>query len=259
MNHFEKPNFSHESNKSEQMSVNLDFLQEQIRFPREQWDEKFRQLIEAKIRENQSAKENIDKDEIEESPEILRERTFKRYVKGLGLSEDDLRGKRVLDLGCGNGEFVQYLIERGITREAYGIDLAIDEATIEDRFKPYLIKGNFEENFPVQNIDYVVSVGAVSSGVRYGEEIMNIRRIIENSLKSLNENGEIRIYSMKEAAEATLLEGLRLSQKKWEELLKEISATQKVEYKIKPIDIEVSGKDNDIILESVLVIRRKYN
>jgi hypothetical protein len=88
---------------------------------------------------------------------------------------------------------------------------------------------------------------------------MNIRSIIEKALASLKEDGEIRIYPIQEAAKATPLEGLEASRKKWDELLKEISETLKRDYKIEPRNIKVSGKNNDIILESVLIIKRKKN
>ena len=87
-----------ESAKFEQEPVSPDFLQEQIRLPRNQWSEKFRQLFEEKIAENQ--REKVD--EPEESPESAQERTFRRYIEGLGLDESKLRNKKVLDLGCGD-------------------------------------------------------------------------------------------------------------------------------------------------------------
>jgi len=256
---FERPNFNNEFSKSEQKPITPDFLQEQVRLPKDKWNEKFRQLIKEKTRENQQEQEGVRGEEVEESPEVLRERTFRRYLEGLGLSEESLQEKRVLDLGSGEGEFVKSLTEKGVTPEAYGIDATIDETTIEDSFKKHLIRGNFEEDLPVQNVDYVVSVCAVSNGIWGGEEVMNIRRIVEKSLASLKEDGEIRIYPIQEAAQATPLEGLQASQEKWKDLLTEISEKQKVECKIEPRNIKVCGKNNDVILESVLIIRREKN
>lgn len=247
------PTFSTEPNKSEHRPVTPIFLQEQIRLPKDQWNEKFRRLIEEKTIENQQARA----EETEESPEVLRERTFKRYMDGLGLDEEMMRGKKILDLGSGEGEFIQSLIEKGITPEAYGIDAQVDENSVENKLKGHLLQGNFEEDLPVQNVDYIVSVGAVSNGVWGGEETMNIKRIIKKSLASLKKDGEIRIYPIQEAAEANPLEGLKSSQEKWKELLKEISETHNVECKIEPRNIKVVGNSNDVILESVLVIRRK--
>ncbi len=255
--YLEKPNLGNESSKFEQESITFNFLQEQVRLPKNQWDEKFKQLIEEEARKNQQMQESIEGVEVEESSEVLRERTFKRYVEGLGLNEESLQGKRVLDLGCGEGEFVKFLIEKDIAAESYGVDAELDETTIEDRFQKHFVRGNFEKNLPVQNVDYIVSVGAVSNAIWGGEERMNIRRIIEKSLFSLKENGEIRIYPIQEAAKATPLTGIQASLEKWKKLLLEISEEQKIECRIEPRNIKVSGKDNDVILKSVLIIRRK--
>jgi cyclopropane fatty-acyl-phospholipid synthase-like methyltransferase len=250
---FEKPDFGVEPSKIEQEPLSPHFLEEQIRLTEAEWDKRFHQLIEEKIRES----ERGPVDEPEATPEIVREQTFKRYIEGLGLNVEQLQGRKVLDLGSGEGEFVQYLIERGITREAYGVDAELDENSVETNLKDHLVRGNFEEDLPIKDVDYVVSVGAVSLGVTGGEEIMNIQQIVKKSLASLKEGGEIRIYPIQEAAKATPAEGLVQSRRKWEELMSVISQEQDVEYKIEPRDVKVSGKDNDIFLNSVLIIRKR--
>jgi len=77
---------------------NPQFLEEQFRLPKEQWDEEFRAVVERKSEENQQmikeAEESLGK-EFEESPqetssrspEVVRQETFERYARGLGLSE----------------------------------------------------------------------------------------------------------------------------------------------------------------------------
>jgi SAM-dependent methyltransferase len=252
---FEKSNFDIEPNESKQEIFGPDFLQEQIRLPEAEYDEKFLKLVNEQILENQEKK--IEK--LEELPEILREQAFNRYIEGLGLDESEIRGKKILDLGSGEGEFVKYLIEKEITPEAYGIDAGLDESALEDKFKSHLIQGNFEKDLPIKNLDYIVSVGAVSNGIWDGKEVMDIRRIMEKSLASLKENGEIRIFPIQEAAKATPLEGIEKSRQKWNELLAEISKTQEIECKIEPRNIKVTGDNNDIVLESVLTIQKKIN
>lgn len=248
---FEGLNFNTEPKKAEQEPSA--FLQEQIRLPEAEWSETFRKLIEEKIQENQREQTN----EQEATPEVQRELTYKRYADGLGLDESKLSGKKILDLGFGEGEFVQYLTEKGITPEAYGVDAELDEALIDGEIKSHFFIGNFEEDLPVTNVDYVVSLGAVSNGIWSGDERMNMKRIVEKSLASLKEDGEIRIYPIQEAAKATPLIGLEKSRKKWDELLAEISESLGVECKIEPRDIKVMGDSNDIFLESVLIIRKK--
>jgi len=78
----EGQNFNTKTVKLEKEPLNGDFLQEQIRLPKDQWDEKFKKLIEEKIGENQ----NDGNEESEESSEILQELTFKRYLSGRKLN-----------------------------------------------------------------------------------------------------------------------------------------------------------------------------
>ncbi len=247
------PEFNFESGKNNQEITDPYFLQDQIRLPKDQWSNDFKKLIEEKSRKNQQEKQRLPED----SPELSQKGVFNRYMSGLGIDEESLRDKRVLDLGCGDKEFVKHLIEKGITLEAYGLDIEIDESLVEERFKGHILQGNFEEDLPVKDVDYIVSVGAVSSAVLGGEETMNLRRIVEKALASLKEGGEIRIYPIQEPARETPLKGIQASQEKWEELLTEISETQEVECLLKPRNIKVIGENNDIILESVLIITRK--
>ena len=125
--------------QSEKEPLGPAFLEEQIRLPRSEWDERFRNLIEEKIQERQ-----LPEEVREESPEREQERSFERYLKGLGLNEDALKDKKILDLGSGDGEFVRSLIEKGITKDAYGIDVAVDEITLNEKFKGHLLKSDFE-------------------------------------------------------------------------------------------------------------------
>lgn len=248
---FENPNFKNEP-KSEREPINPYFLQEQVRLPKDQWDEKFKQLVEEKIKEKQKLEE-----ECEDSPEVLREQIFDRYMNGLGLDEETIKGKKILDLGSGEGEFVQSLIEKGITSDAFGLDLEMDENAVEKKMKGHLFRGNFEEDLPVQDVDFIISVGAISSGISFSEEEMNMKRIFQNSLASLKQGGEIRIYPLLEAAQANPLKGLHATQEKWKELIEKISETQNLKCKIEPRNIKVIGYKKEVILESVLIVKRK--
>lgn len=235
----------------------LKFFREQIRLPREQWDKDFKKLVERKLKQNQEAIKELEaKGFCEISRKETPEETFTRYLEGLKLNEKDLRGKKVLDLGCGKeANFVKLLIKKNITPEAYGIDLQVEESILEEGFKNHIIKANFEEDFPIKNVDYIISVGAVSNGIWAGEEIMNVKQIIKNSLASLKPEGEIRIYPYQEVPTDTPLKGFLASQKKWEKLLAEITKTQKVEYKIEPVEIKILG--GDVVINSVLIIRKR--
>ena len=250
---FEKPTFSTEPEKSEQEPITGKFLQEQILLPKSEWDERFRQLVALKIRE----KREEESQESEESTEVLREKSFRRYLKVLGLDENSLKGKKILDLGSGEGEFVKYLIDKWITQKAYGIDEDLDQAAIEEKFKHDFFIGDFREDLPVKDLDYIVSVGAMAAAVWTDEDVRNVKRIIDNSLCSLKESGEIRIAGVSEPAKVNPLEGLELTLKNWQELLKEISKKQNIECRLEPRDIELYGENNHITLEYTVIIRKK--
>jgi len=246
---------------------NPQFLEKQFRLPKEQWDEQFRALVHQKSEENQrmikDAEESLGREFKEspqetsaESPEVLRRETFERYVKGLGLGEEDLKGKRVLDLGCHEGEFVQQLIKENITPEAYGLE-ANEEVVIKEGIKDHILRGNFAKELPKKNLDYIVSVGAVSNYISEGEDgVAVIEDTIKSSLDSLKENGEVRIYPIQEAQENSELVGLIESRKDWGNLVEKIFREGGVTCSIEPRAVKVIGKNNDIILESVLVIKK---
>ncbi len=241
--------------RPEKESLGPEFLAEQARLPREEWDERFRILVAKKSEENQK----VIAEGVEEGPESPEERVFRRYCDGLGLDEESLHGKRIVDFGCGEeGEFVKYCIEHGITTEVYGVDAQVDESLVEEKFKKHLVKGYFEDEAPVRDADYVISVGAVSNEIWGGETQGDIEKILARAVDALKDGGEIRMYPIQEAARATPLEGLAASRERWKEILDAFAADHGVEYRLEPRDIKVAGNDNDIILESVLVMKRKH-
>jgi len=95
----------------------------------------------------------------------------KRFEALLGLGDFD--GSRVLDLGCGFGDFLAFLLERGIEPVYTGLDIC--EPMIErcnDRFgasEGRFIAGDALEYAPDEHYDYVVASGLFgldSPGVR---------------------------------------------------------------------------------------------
>jgi len=248
--------------KTKNKVTNPHFLQEQFNLPEEKWDEAFRQLIKKESKENQQmikeSMQSIDKEsegDVEKSEETI-EMTFERYSNGLGLSKDELKEKRILDLGSRDGEFIKYIIRENITKEAYGIDTNPKKSLLKGELKKHFFKGDFQKKLPVKNLDYVVSVGAVSNAIWGGEELQNIESIINNSLTSLKNGGEIRIFPIEDTREESPLEGIKKSKKKWDSLVKKFSEKEDIECSIEPRSIKVIGKNNDIILESVLIIRK---
>lgn len=246
---FETPTIESGNEKSEKEIK--EFLAIQVALPKEQRSEDFRRHVEKKIKENEALESNAD---VEGAVERQQE-TFKRYLKGLGVTVEDLKDKTILDLGSGESDFIKECIDKNITENIYGLDIELPEE-IEEKYHKYLIKGNFEDPLPVKNADYVISMGAVSTMV-WGGEDFNTKKILRNAVGALNEKGEVRIYPIPKPAEGSELEGIRQSYERWQTLLQEFSKEENIIWELKPIDIRVSGKENDIWLEEALIIKKK--
>ncbi len=223
-------------------------LEREVALPKSQWSREFRDLIELRTKE----KDALESEKFE-SEQIA---TYNRYLKGLQFSEDDLRDRSILDLGTGDGEFVRECLDREISYSVYGIDSELDESKLEGKYKLHLFGGDFQEKLPVRDLDYVISVGAVSNGIWGGEEVVDVEKVLRNSLDALKEDGEIRIYPIQESARETPLSGLEESQKRWGEILEKLSEETGVGISLHPVDIKVTGNENDIILEKVLIIKK---
>lgn len=122
--------------------------------------------------------------------EIDRE-TVERYFDGLGISEEELRGKKVLDVGCHKGDFIRHLLESGVTDEAYGLDLLY--VPKDDRHPGHFMTHDFRDPLPVRGCDMVVSVGAATLFLNPKEKD-RFKSILENALDAITETGEVRIF-----------------------------------------------------------------
>lgn len=241
---------SEEFKKFKESSQFKEFLTEQISLPPKEWDEKFKKYTEEKHKESQ-------KEIPERSFEKRRELTFEIYLKGSGFNIEDLKDKRILDIGCGaEADFVKKCLDSGISKEVYGLDLTINPDVIEGKYKEHLFKGNFEEKFPVRDLDYVVSIGAVEAPSS-GLDKINLQKTLLSALKAIKEKGEIRIYPIHRAPPGSELKGIDFSRKKWMEVLKDLSTKKEIEYELHPVDITVAGRKPNVWLEEVLIIKKK--
>ena len=105
----------------------------------------------------------------------------KRFEALLGLGDFD--GSRVLDVGCGFGDFLAFLLERGIEPVYTGLDIC--EPMIErcnDRFgasEGRFIAGDALEYVPDEHYDYVVASGL------FGLDAMGARERIRSTVERL--------------------------------------------------------------------------
>src|SRR5680860_178195 len=220
------------------------FIADQISLPFEEWDEKFKVYAQEKLLESQRETPDCSSEEEEK-------RIFARYLVSIDLREDDLKGKRILDLGCGeDGEFVKSCIDKGISEDCYGLDLEIDPQKYAEKYKGHLFNSNFEEEFPVNNFDYIFSCGAVM-GPSEETDQRDPKKTILVALSSLKDDGEIRIYPIKKSYPGSELTGIDYEKVKWNEILQEFVNAQKIKYELIPIDIKSAGSEKDVWLKVI--------
>ncbi len=223
-----------------------DWIMGQALAPADKWSEDFRNYVELKHREGS------EKEEDENREEIIQE-SWERYLNGLDLSEGDLKDKKILDLGCGEGEFIKGCLSKGISQEVYGLDLKAEGESKDLKEQGHFFTGDFEKELLLKNLDYVLSVGAVSVGIKK-ETAKGKEQTLRWALDAINKDGQIRIFPIGKVGEHSQLEGIKESEKVLGEILEKISKDYDIEYESRPIDIRVSGVNKDVWLEQVLII-----
>ncbi|MFN4181267.1 MAG: class I SAM-dependent methyltransferase [Candidatus Paceibacteria bacterium] len=238
------------------------FLAEEINKPRSQWSANFKKFIKESKEDSLHRKASIlnkEAGEIDKISEVEQKQVFSRYLAELGLSERDIKDKRIMDLGFGNGEFIKYLLSQGITSSAYGIDSHPGVEVIEDRFKENLFEQSSEVDLPVKDLDYVLAIRFVWPNWEWADlPPMDIKKVLENSLKSLKVGGEIRIYPIEESAEGNNDKNFTEEQwRVWASVLEELSKKYSFEQRIEPRNIFVNTENDDVTLQSVLVLLKR--
>lgn len=227
-----------------------EFIREQINLPDNKWDDVFRDYVHKKYQE-------LQKEIIELSPEEELEKNFQRYLESLDIQKEDLMNKKILDLGCGAGDFVKYCLGQGISREVYGLDILIEPEELNPGYRRFFIKANFEKGIPLKDFDYIFSVAAVEAP--YSEEVeRDLRKAVISALVVLKQEGEIRIFPVRKAPPASGLAGIDFARRKWIELLGDLKSKNWINYVLRPIDIKVAGNKPDVWLEEVLIINKEF-
>lgn len=152
-----------------------------------------------------------------EKPHINRSERFKQALEShddadmpeilgnLGLSERELVGKKILDIGSGGGEFVRWANAHGA--EAIAIDRRLDDKIrrrMEFAETPFVMGTAFLLPFPDDTFDYVVSHAAMpnitveksSSKKRpeiIGAETESRLQAVREALRVVKKNGEVRL------------------------------------------------------------------
>lgn len=232
-------------------------LKRQIALPRSGWSSAFQEYIACKIEEKEKREKELRESTAEETDQEMMEKTYARYLKGFMFTEDDLRDKKIIDMGSGDGEFIAALTEKKITEKAHGIDAEPSGFSKNEKYKKHFTRSTFESGPVISDADFWVSYGAVSDGIWGGEEQIDMRKVLKNALHSVNEDGEVRIFPIQVSGEDRILEGLKDSYKVWNEILPDIARTENVTWELKPVDINIVGRENDVVLQEMLVLKKK--
>jgi len=129
---------------------------------------------------------------------------------------------------------------------------------IDERYRKNFFAQNYGEALPVRNADYVISMASVTNMDWDGEEWKDVVNVLQNSLAALKENGEIRLWPIQEAAEATPVEGEDTTNQAWRGKLDAFALENHIQWELRPTGVIVTGNDNNqIYLNSVLILRRQ--
>jgi ubiquinone/menaquinone biosynthesis C-methylase UbiE len=152
-----------------------------------------------------------------EQPEIpdTLESMYFRYSDDLDFTIDDLKGKRVADLGCGSDAlFVSYAVDQGI--DIYGVDLKFDpKVTRDENLKKHLIVSDMKRLL-LHDLDLILC--RASFGIH-----LKIDKIqtLKSMMSALKPGGEIRIYPYPKPLTETL-GGIKETRREMDEALKSL-------------------------------------
>jgi len=234
------------------------YIKAQIQLPRSKWGGSFRNYVEEKRNE---AIEMLGDD----SPEVFDEKACKKryytYLKYLCITGGDryFSGKDVIDLGCGEGEFILECLKRSKVKSAYGLDLEIRKELSDGKYGNNFIKGDYTKKLPFSRADIIVSNGGSSTLIFERDGTRKFEKLIRNCIRILSLNGEIRIAPINCCYSSDIkLVGIDQSIKRLANVLKKLSGEKLIDYRFEPIDIQVSGWEfRDVFLWQALIIRKR--
>jgi hypothetical protein len=116
-----------------------------------------------------------------------------------------------------------------------------------------LVKGDLTQDLPVENADYIFSVGAVSMVGHFEDK----GKIVEKWIDNLKSGGEIRIYPIPEPSAKFSWESLKQDWQEWNEFIKKINSDGNAECRLEPKGVRVMGKGNEMVLDHMMVIKRR--
>lgn len=231
------------------MSALTPELVAEINRPPDQRSSKFRSYVAEKIALEEALVPQM-------SVAAEQEEHFLGQIERFDLREEDLRNKRILDLGCGReGYFVREVLKRNLTEEIYGLDINIRRWRLESVMRAHLIRGTYDNSFPLSDFDYIVSHASASLAIYVS--LIQTKRIILHALDALRSGGQIRLYPVDQPSPFTLWKEIKQGYERWVYLLGSLSRQTGIRYELRPVDIYIAPCDKgDVYLQHVVIIHK---
>lgn len=108
--------------------------------------------------------------------------TYDNFTIKTGIKPEDLKGKKVLDVGCGNGRFLDVLSRAGA--ECYGFDLSysVESAykNLGNRENVYIVQADLNNNpFKSEIFDVVYSIGVLHHTPSVEKAVSDIAELVK--------------------------------------------------------------------------------
>ncbi|OQB10263.1 MAG: hypothetical protein BWY21_00429 [Parcubacteria group bacterium ADurb.Bin216] len=255
-------------------------VESQLDIPSSGWSDDFKELIK-NIKELKIAEDGEYKKETSLEEKLKNE--YEKYLQDFDLEEGDIKNKRIMDIGCGNAEFILYILENGLSEEVFGVDknkesrldyfnyeeddsINIKQAELLKKYDKRIYNINYyERDLPQEDLDYILARASL-----YGnneEAINNIVDLIKRSTSHLNPSGEFKIFpidkeaitqsNQRDASDEYFLDFYR-----WEKIAEKVSTETGIDYSFTPtgigflIDELRNYKEDGIYLRNALTFKK---
>lgn len=253
----------------------------QLDIPISEWSDDFKELIK-NIKESKVAEDRDYKKETSLEEKLKNE--YEKYLQDFGLEEGDIENKRIMDIGCGDAEFILYVLENGLSEEVFGIDrdkenrldyfnyeeddpINIKQAELLEKYDKKIYNTNYyESDLPQDDLDYILARASL-----YGNNekaINNIIDLIKRSTNYLKPGGEFKIFPIDK--EAITQSNQRddsneyfLDFYRWKKIAEKVSTETGIDYSFTPtgigflIDELRNYKEDGVYLRNALTFKKQ--